>query len=696
MSGLIISNHVVHPSEDHSAAGNLEQGVNRLPAHLQSLTLSTDPELENVRLADLPPAIVEEDEDTASEPCEPLTPISTIHPPHFNNDHPHGKVSKPIINNADELPPTDLSSSRPTNCPSKTPPPPLIRRHSPLRSASKSIKSLFRKRKGTGSGADDPAAPTSNSGPQETTQPHNISILTNNIHHGLFPSASRNSPTNSSHSGSPRSPFSPSSTFNGGVAAMLSSSTPSESSLAQKIPARASTGLSLRERGKIMFGSTPRPNRIDQKIRSPSLSDVQSQPERPGFSIPAVEGVGLKSRRMSASFPDDFDVDTCELDEEYVSASRVPGKRAKEIGKGATATVKVMCRKHGKRHDLYAVKEFRKRGQQEDEDEYVKKVKSEFSIAKSLDHPNIVKTFRLCIHNGRWNHVMEMCSYGEVFSLVQKDYLTDADNLCFFKQTVRGIAYLHENGIAHRDIKLENLLLSDEGHIKITDFGVSEVFSGIHPGLRSSGGQCGKEMNGVRLCSPGICGSLPYIAPEVLAKKEFMVMAADFWRSDKYDPRPLDIWSCAIVYLCLRFRASPWPAADVKHFQYATFLDGWNRFLKQDPDRVVTEDDYPNCGRLFRHIKYLGMRRLLLKMLNPDPAKRANIQEVMQDRFFKTIECCAPEPLDPSKVVTSIDVASSGSHKLASKMVVQKTHHHFPPSKKLLPQHRFDMGDGYQ
>jgi serine/threonine protein kinase len=221
---------------------------------------------------------------------------------------------------------------------------------------------------------------------------------------------------------------------------------------------------------------------------------------------------------MSASLPDDFSIDTCDLSEEYVSASKVPGRRGKEIGKGATATVKIMCRRGSTRGSHYAVKEFRKRGQKEDDQEYVKKVKSEFSIAKSLHHPNIVETFRLCTHGDRWNHIMEYCSYGELFSLVQKNYLTTQDNLCFFKQVVRGVAYLHDKGIAHRDIKLENLLLSDDGYIKITDFGVSEVFSGIHPGLRSAGGVCGKEMNGVRLCSPGICGSLPYIAPEVLAK----------------------------------------------------------------------------------------------------------------------------------------------------------------------------------
>jgi serine/threonine protein kinase len=178
-----------------------------------------------------------------------------------------------------------------------------------------------------------------------------------------------------------------------------------------------------------------------------------------------------------------------------------------------------VCRKGASRDIQYAVKEFRKRSQKEDQTEYEKKVKSEFSIANSLHHPNIVETVRLCTHNGRWNHVMEYCVYGELFSLVQKHYLQPKDNMCFFKQVVRGIAYLHDNGIAHRDIKLENLLLSEEGHVKITDFGVSEVFSGIHPGLRSAKGKCGQDMGEVRLCAPGICGSLPYIAPEVLAKK---------------------------------------------------------------------------------------------------------------------------------------------------------------------------------
>ena len=279
---------------------------------------------------------------------------------------------------------------------------------------------------------------------------------------------------------------------------------------------RSSTGLSLKK-PKILFGNTPRPLPSERK-RTNSMSQIARMEPDNFISMPAATGAGLKARRMSTTLPHDFTVDTVELNEEFSSGSLMPGKR-KVVGKGATATVKLMTRKSGPSDEVFAVKEFRKRGQNEDEDEYVKKVKSEYSIAKSLHHPNIVETVRLCTHNGRWNHVMEYCPQGEIFTLVQKRYLTLDDNLCLFKQLLRGVDYLHSHGIAHRDIKLENLLMTDEGHLKITDFGVSEVFCGAHPGLRSAQGECGKDMKECRTCAPGICGSLPYIAPEVFEKK---------------------------------------------------------------------------------------------------------------------------------------------------------------------------------
>lgn len=293
---------------------------------------------------------------------------------------------------------------------------------------------------------------------------------------------------------------------------------------------RASSGLGIRQ--KIITFAQPKDSKhpglrhratsVDLETATQASRPKEPELTRHEWGFPAEAGTGLKARRMSVSLPDDFWVDVVELHKEFADQSKMLGKRGKSLGKGATSTVTLMTRKGGL-GELYAVKEFRGKTAAEKEEDYEKKVKSEYSIAKSLHHPNIVETIRLCTHNGHWNHVMEYCQEGDLFSLVQKGYLTGpdrlTDRLCLFKQLVQGINYLHEHGIAHRDIKLENLLITNTSKLKITDFGVSEVFSGIHPGLRQAGGECGKEMKDVRLCAPGICGSMPYIAPEVVVKQ---------------------------------------------------------------------------------------------------------------------------------------------------------------------------------
>ena len=420
---------------------------------------------------------------------------------------------------------------------------------------------------------------------------------------------------------------------------------------------------------------------VELRVRSPSSGSLDNRVSTSSpFSLHAAEGAGLKACRMSTALPDDFVVDTCELDDEFVSASKIPGWR-REIGKGATATVKIMVRKNDPKRRQYAVKEFRKRSPKEDEVEYVKKVKSEFTIANSLDHPNIVKTVRLCTHNGRWNHVMEYCPYGELFSLVGRKYLKLEDKQCFFKQLLRGVAYLHDHGIAHRDIKLENLMLTEEGHIKITDFGVSEVFCGEHPGLVAAGGECGKNMKECRRSAPGICGSLPYISPEVLAGQ------------DDYDPRLLDVWGCGIVYLTMYHGGNTWTKAERSDPQYQKFMRGWDEYFATHPDETVDESHMPDCGPAINRLSTGSQRRLVLRMLHPIPEHRISIRDALRDRLVKVIECCSPEESGQDGSI-DFDVAAKGSCQLVSKMKVQKKHDHLPPPIKRLPQHKFDMGDG--
>ena len=302
---------------------------------------------------------------------------------------------------------------------------------------------------------------------------------------------------------------------------------------------RSSTGFSLRDKisntkTKIAFAPADKDSKhgnqrhratsVDLESHIPDPSDDQQVrlPTRQIWGMAPDAGTGLKARRMSLNLADDLFVDVVELYTEYTDQSKIIGRRGKHVGKGATSNVRLMHRK-GHPGEVYAVKEFRGKSSNEKEEDYEQKVKSEYSIAKSVHHPNIVETFRLCTHNGRWNHVMEFCDQGDLFSLVAQKYLSKEDHLkdrlCLFKQLVQGLNYLHQNGIAHRDIKLENLLITKDSKLKITDFGVSEVFAGIHPGLRAASGRCGMEMGEVRLCPPGMCGSPPYVAPEVIAKK---------------------------------------------------------------------------------------------------------------------------------------------------------------------------------
>ena len=608
----------------------------------------------------------EDEEETASEEADLTTPNSETHSPateYSRIAHPSDAVvtlSKPLIINTEATPPPSPSHAVTWDPASSPPKPTAAFRHTKRGST---IRNLFRR---TTSQATDEHSDSSR--PSSNAANRNPSPLLKAQRQPSFSLSRDNSPSESG-TNTPPTPGSP--------VAQGSLLVPQASEEYSK-PNRSSTGLSLKLVGFSSPAKQQRP--IDTRVRSPSSSSIHSHaPTSSPFSLHAAEGAGAKARRTSANLPEDFYVETCELDDEFVSASKIPGRR-KEIGKGATATVKIMVRKGQTKADQYAVKEFRKRSAKESEAEYVRKVKSEYSIAKSLNHPNIVKTVRLCTHAGRWNHVMEYCHNGELYSLVERKYLQQEDKLCFFKQVLRGVAYLHDNGIAHRDIKLENLLLTDQGHVKITDFGVSEVFCGIHPGFRWADGQCGRNMEECRRSTPGICGSLPYIAPEVLAK------------TGDYDPRPLDVWSCGILYLTLFYGGNVWQKADRSDPQYRRFAEGWDEFLAKFPDVLVDENHYPYCGQVISALPNAGQRRLILKMLHPIPEKRIAVREALKDRCVKNIECCVAE--EDLEAPAGIDFASKEGCKIAAKMKVQKKHNHQPPPVKRLPQHRFSMGDG--
>ena len=168
-----------------------------------------------------------------------------------------------------------------------------------------------------------------------------------------------------------------------------------------------------------------------------------------------------------------------------------------------------------------------------------------------------------------------------------------------------------------------------------------------------------------------------------------------------YDPRPLDVWSCAIVMLTMHFGGQPWAEAATSQPLYAKYAQAWEKFSSTHPEGKITDTEHPmGAGPLFLEIKKPALKILILKMLNPNPDKRIKSQDVIGDRWVKALECCAPDEDsyrgERKEKGAGID-ASKGTCKVG-KLAIRKCHNHLPPPPKgkiHLPQHRFDMGQGW-
>lgn len=269
------------------------------------------------------------------------------------------------------------------------------------------------------------------------------------------------------------------------------------------------------------------------------------------------------------------------------------------IGKGATAVVRLAHKWDRSTEKLYAVKEFRKRRKNETEKEYVKKLTSEFCISSTLHHINIVETVDLVQDENRhWCEVMEYCPGGDLYAAIKRGGMSQAEVECSFKQILNGIAYLHSMGVAHRDIKPENLLLDGHGHIKITDFGVSDVFR-----------MCWEKSTHY---SKGLCGSEPYIAPEQFEKKE-------------YDARLVDVWAAAVVFYCMQFQELPWRVAKMSDPTFKEYVQSYTTSPAPSP---------------LSNLSPRECRPLLKKMLCPDPKGRWTMDEVLKDPWLVSVPIC--------------------------------------------------------
>lgn len=149
------------------------------------------------------------------------------------------------------------------------------------------------------------------------------------------------------------------------------------------------------------------------------------------------------------------------------------GKFGKVLGSGAGGSVRLM--KRSSDGVTFAVKQFRPRHSYETEKEYSKKVTAEFCIGSTLHHGNIIETMDIVHEKGSWYEVMEYAPF-DLFAIVMTGKMSREEVTCCTIQILNGVNYIHSMGLAHRDLKLDNVVVNEHGIMKIIDFGSAAVF----------------------------------------------------------------------------------------------------------------------------------------------------------------------------------------------------------------------------
>ncbi|KAK4575169.1 Chk1 protein kinase [Recurvomyces mirabilis] len=195
-----------------------------------------------------------------------------------------------------------------------------------------------------------------------------------------------------------------------------------------------------------------------------------------------------------------------------------------------------------------------------------KQLQIEVSLHKSVSgHKNIIK-FLSYGEDPAWLWMcLELADGGDLFDKIEADEGC-SENVAhlYFAQLVNAIGWCHSKGVAHRDIKPENMLLSSDGDLKLADFGLATQF--VVPG-KPDRKRCGM-----------VCGSPPYIAPEILAVgQKNMKRKANGEEKEGYDPDGSDVWSIAIVLFVLLAGNTPWDVPEMQQYEYYDYVNSGGR-----------------------------------------------------------------------------------------------------------------------
>lgn len=222
-----------------------------------------------------------------------------------------------------------------------------------------------------------------------------------------------------------------------------------------------------------------------------------------------------------------------------------------------------------------------------------KQFKAEIVTLFKLKHENLVELYGVNVYNERVLLSLEYCSLGSLRNLVEKDYpITLSMLVRIYHGAISGLAYLHEKFFVHRDIKPDNILVTEELVVKLADFGIVRTLASDDTDDYAS----------------TVVGTLAYMSPEMLQSKMYGFAT--------------DIWSMGVTYLFLLLRKDPYDP-NTGHVG-----------LKQ----LIVYEDVPEFPAETPETIKSFLRRCLVK----HPRTRAKASELLEDPLFHSLSEISP------------------------------------------------------
>lgn len=223
-------------------------------------------------------------------------------------------------------------------------------------------------------------------------------------------------------------------------------------------------------------------------------------------------------------------------------------------------------------------------------------VATEVAVLRLVNHPNVVRYLDHFSDDQRTLIMLEYVAGGHLGQYLRTHKtMPDAEARRLMRQMLEAVRHCHALHIAHRDLKLEHVLLDLKRNVKIIDFGLA---------CRSPPDELQTQF----------CGSHLYVAPEILRKQPYL-------------PQKVDIWSLGIIFYLVLFGTFP--------------------FFSTDPAelaRLITAGEvrFPRAAQ--RHSP--EAKALVLRMLSFDPQRRPSCDELLASEWLATVEASDDAPID--------------------------------------------------